>query len=164
MRRLGFTAHRLGTHTVILALALSTTLVSAGTAQADTAPDSHAPEAADLSPAGCSIMYVSDAHPSRDPKNGVAVAAKVNAKTQCNTPVPWLTLQVTIVDLTTGEKFNTQETAADKNFVFNQSAFLPCRKTETHTYQGFAFGSSTEAGKNYFQYRTGRPQPLACSR
>jgi len=129
-----------------------------------TDPDSHALAPADLSPAGCVIKYVSDPHPSKDPKNRVPVAAKVNAKTECNVPVSWLTLQVTIVDLNTGEKFNSQETAANKDFVFNQSAFLPCLKTATHSYKGFAFGSSTEGGKNYFQYKESRPQPLACSR
>ena len=85
-------------------------------------------------------------------------------KTVCKTLVPWLTLQVTIIDLTSDEKFNTQETAANKDFEFNQSAFLPCLKTDTHTYKGVAFGSSTEDGKHFFQYKEGRAQPIACSR
>jgi hypothetical protein len=102
---------------------------------------------APFSPAGCAIQYVSDAHPSNDPKNGVRVAAKVNSRTQCKVAVPWQTLQVTIVDLTTGERLNTQATAENKDYVLNQSAFLPCTKTGVHTYKGFAFGTSAEGGK-----------------
>lgn len=153
--------------TLVVAIVLSLTGVAAPSESARVSspvPDIHAPAAAELSPAGCVIKYVSDPHRSTDPKNRVPVAAKANAKTECKAPVSWLTLQMTIVDLNTGEKFNTQETAANKDFVFNQSAFLPCLKTATHTYKGFAFGTSTEGGKNYFQYKEGRPQPLACSR
>lgn len=71
---------------------------------------------------------------------------------------------MTITDLTSGEKYSTQATNANKNYVVNQGAFFPCPETETHIYQGVAFGSSTEGGKKYFQYQEGRPQPLACSR
>src|SRR4051794_13118051 len=150
--------------TAATVLSLAGLVAPTGTAYASTTQGSLVVASAELSPASCSIKYVSDAQPSRNPKSDVLVAAKISARTDCNAPVPWLTLQVTIIDRTSGEKYSTQATNANKNYVLNQDAFFPCPKTETHTYQGFAFGSTTEGGKNYFQYKEGRPQPLACSR
>ena len=166
MRR---TARRAGAAATAIVLGLAALVGTAGTATATTGLGVTVPmpefDAVAFSPAGCKIEYVSDAHPSDDAKNGVPISAKVNAKTVCGHAVELLTLQLTIVDLTTGERFPHEEDTHGKEYVFNQGAFLPCKRTDVaHMYQGFALGTSTEDHKVYAQEKQGRAVPVDCAR
>jgi len=144
--------------TAALVLAVGTTLVSAGTAHAATAGQERPPFPTALSPAGCSIEYVTDPHPAES----VPGAIKVNAKAQCRAAVPEQDLSVTL--LADGKPLvKTVTKATDKAFLFNQSTYITCKNfTDKHTFQGAAMGTSFENSQPYIQFMSGRSVELAC--
>jgi hypothetical protein len=75
-----------------------------------------------VSPAGCTITYVSNPHISDYfDKKGVK-AVKVNVKTQCSKVVPELTLSVTLIDAeNTRPVAKTIEKTSNKPYILNES-------------------------------------------
>lgn len=117
-----------------------------------------------LSPAGCNIVYVTDAHPSES----VPGAMKVNVKTECKSKVSELDLAVTL--LVDGKPVHkTMTKATNKAFLFNQDTWIMCKNfKDEHTFQGAAMGTSFEdedgdgGMKPYTQMKTGRAVTLKC--
>ena len=155
---------RVGPAVAALALSLGASLTAAGTANAAplvTAPAAGTQPASDpdISPAGCAISYVANPHDA----DSVSGALKVNAKSECNKPVQELDLSVTLFgdNMRTLKETKTKE--ANKKYIFNQGTYIICKnRTDIHTFQGAAMGTSWENGKPYVQFKFGPRVQARC--
>jgi hypothetical protein len=108
-----------------------------------------------VNPFPCSVDY---------PHISVKVpgAVKVNAKSQCNKPVPELDLSVTLfVDGTPVRQTVTK--ASNKQYLLNEATFLRCTNfAESHIFQGAAMGTSFENQQPLVQFKFGAKVSLRC--
>jgi hypothetical protein len=115
-----------------------------------------------VSPSGCNILYVSNPHVSDYFNKKGVKAVKVNVKSQCKSPVPELTLSVTLLD--NGKPIaKTVEKVSNKAYILNESTYVLCKNTEdVHVFQGTALGTSYEDGKLFDQIKVGNSISLPC--
>jgi hypothetical protein len=113
-----------------------------------------------VSPAGCTIKFVDNPHFAAS----VPGAVKVNARAECNSPVPEHDLSVTLLDADTQTPLKqTVVKANNRTFVENKSTWIMCKnQTDTHRFQGAAMGTSFEDNKPYVQYKFGSIVTLKC--
>jgi len=87
----------------------------------------------------------------------------VNAWAECNSPVSEHDLSVTLFGDNMKQLRATVAKETNKPIIENKDTYITCKnRSDVHTFQGAAMGTSWENGRPYVQFKFGNKIERAC--